>query len=174
MLALERPNKSVLENGTKSGLAIYFSTSDNLLKWNEPKFVMAGNSYYWDELIGSGPVPIKTRYGWLHIYHGVATHFASSNIYQAGFSFLDLNDSSHVLFRSKYNFLEPREDYECNGQVPNVVFPTGMIALEYDTDGFVLDDSDLFLYYGCADTSIGLAETNLRFFIEKMLIEQGV
>ncbi len=171
---LERPNKSILANGTKSGSAIYLSYSDDLLKWDNHKLVMQGNSHYWDELIGSGPVPIKTRYGWLHIYHGVATHFASSNIYQAGFSFLDLDDPAKVLFRSKYNFLEPREYYECVGQVPNVVFPTGLIALVYDEQGFVDDDSKLFLYYGCADTSIGLLQTNLRFFIERMLIEEDI
>lgn len=169
---LERPNKSTLANGTKTGSAIYLSSSEDLITWTNLKFVMAGNPHYWDELIGSGPVPIKTRYGWLHIYHGVATHFASANIYQAGFTFLDLKDPSQVLFRSKYNFLEPRESYECLGQVPNVVFPTGLIALQYDSDGFVNDDSDLLLYYGCADTSIGLVETNLRFFIEKMLVEK--
>jgi beta-1,4-mannooligosaccharide/beta-1,4-mannosyl-N-acetylglucosamine phosphorylase len=171
---LERPNKSRLANGTKTGSAIYLSTSDDLLTWTKSKFVMAGNPHYWDELIGSGPVPLKTRYGWLHIYHGVATHFASSNIYQAGFTFLDLADPTQVLFRSKYNFLEPRQSWECSGQVPNVVFPTGLIALDYDDDGFVNDDSDLLLYYGAADTSIGLIETNLRFFIEKMLTEQGI
>lgn len=171
---LERPNKSTLENGTKSGSEIYLSTSDDLIKWSNPKFVMSGHPHYWDELIGSGPVPIKTRYGWLHIYHGVATHFASANIYQAGFTFLDLEDPSKVLFRSKYNILEPRETYETIGQVPNVVFPTGLIASLYDHDGFVKDDSSLFLYYGAADTSIGLVETNLRFFIEKMLTEEGL
>ncbi len=169
---LERPNKSILENGTKTGSAIYLSYSDDLLKWDNQQLVMTGNPHYWDELIGSGPVPIKTRYGWLHIYHGVATHFASSNIYQAGFTFLDLDNPAKVIFRSKYNFLEPRENYECVGQVPNVVFPTGLIALDYDDQGFVNDDSDLFLYYGAADTSIGFVETNLRFFIEKMLIEE--
>ncbi len=171
---LERPNKSTLANGTKTGSAIYVSYSDDLLKWDNHELVMQGNPHYWDELIGSGPVPIKTRHGWLHIYHGVATHFASSNIYQAGFSFLALDNPARVLFRSKNNFLEPREYYECVGQVPNVVFPTGIIALEYDEKGYVQDDSDLYVYYGCADTSVGLLKTNMSYFIEKMLIEKGV
>ncbi|MFA7057270.1 MAG: family 20 glycosylhydrolase, partial [Candidatus Cloacimonadales bacterium] len=171
---LERPNLNTLANGTKTGSAIYLSTSKDLIKWSEPKFVMSGNPHYWDELIGSGPAPIKTKYGWLHIYHGVATHFASSNIYQAGFTFLDLQDPTKVLFRSKYNILEPRETFECVGQVPNVVFPTGLIATLYDHEGYVKDDSALLIYYGAADTSVGLVETSLRFFIEKMLTEQDV
>lgn len=171
---LERPNKNILANGTKTGSAIFLAYSDDLLNWDTHTFVMQGNPHFWDELIGSGPVPIKTRYGWLHIYHGVATHFASANIYQAGFTFLDLNNPAKVIFRSKYNFLEPREYYECVGQVANVVFPTGLIALEYDEDSFVKDDSDLLLYYGCADTSVGLLKTNMRYFIERMLKEKGI
>jgi len=39
--------------------------------------VMQGRAHYWDELIGSGPPPVKTREGWLHIYHGIARHFAA-------------------------------------------------------------------------------------------------
>ncbi len=171
---LERPNKSILANGTKTGSAIYLAYSDDLLAWDSHEIVMQGNPHYWDELIGSGPVPLKTRYGWLHIYHGVATHFSSSNIYQAGFSFLDIANPAKVIFRSKYNFLEPREYYECVGQVPNVVFPTGIIAHEYDEEGYVKDDSDLYVYYGCADTSVGLLKTNMSYFIEKMLTEKGV
>ena len=53
---------------------------------------MHGRPHYWDERIGSGPPPVKTRKGWLHIYHGVATHFGAANIYQAGVVLLDLRD----------------------------------------------------------------------------------
>ena len=52
--------------------------------WRRLGPVMGGRFHYWDEYIGSGPPPVKTRQGWLHIYHGVATHFGSANIYQAG------------------------------------------------------------------------------------------
>jgi len=61
----------------------------------------------------------------LHVYHGVATHFASASVYQAGVVLLDLDDPSRVLARSRNNVLEPRELYELVGQVPNVVFPSG-------------------------------------------------
>ena len=103
-------------------------------RFNEMETVplIEGRFHYWDEFIGSGPPPVKTRQGWLHIYHGVAGHFGSSNIYQAGVMLLDLNDPSKVLARSWCNILEPRELFELTGQVPNVVFPSGMIVKDFD------------------------------------------
>ncbi len=100
---------------------------------------------------------MKTRQGWLHVYHGVATLFASSNIYQAGAVVLDLADPTKVLGRSRNNILEPREPYEQIGQVPNVVFPTGLIVDRYDADGFAEPESGVKLYYGAADTVVALA-----------------
>ena len=126
---------------------------------------MNGRFHYWDENIGSGPPPVKTREGWLHIYHGVATHFASSNIYQAGVALHDLNDPSIVLHRSKYNILEPRELYELVGQVQNVVFPSGLIVEHYDDEGFALPKSIALVYYGAADTVVGLATTTIEELI---------
>jgi len=158
---LERPNRAVLESGVKSGSEIWLAESDDLVDWRLVGPVMSGRPYYWDELIGSGPPPIKTREGWLHIYHGVATHFAASNIYQAGVCLLDLDDPSRVLARGRNNILEPREPYELIGQVPNVVFPTGIIVEGHDDGGFARSGSAVRLYYGAADTCIGLAETTV-------------
>ena len=127
---------------------------------------MSGRPHYWDELIGSGPPPIKTREGWLHMYHGVATHFASANIYQAGVVLLDLDDPTSVISRSTDNILEPRELYEMVGQVPNVVFPSGIIVEEFDDEGFAKPGSLVRIYYGAADTCIGLATTTIGELIE--------
>ncbi len=165
-LRLDRPNKVQLEGGPSSGNTICLSESEDLLKWKTVKSVMSGRFHYWDENIGSGPTPIKTREGWLHIYHGVATHFASSNIYQAGVSLLDLNDPSIVLARGRYNILEPREMYELTGQVQNVVFPSGMVVEDYDDEGFALTDSKVLVYYGAADTVVGLAVSTVKELIE--------
>jgi len=165
-LRFDRPNKVQLEGGPSSGSAIYLSESEDLINWKEVKQVMGGRFHYWDENIGSGPTPIKTREGWLHIYHGIALHFASSNIYQAGVALHDLNDPSIVLHRGKYNILEPREIYELAGQVPNVVFPCGAVVEEYDAEGFALPDSQVKIYYGGADTVVGLATATIRELIE--------
>ena len=164
-LRFDRPNKVQLEGGPASGNTIFLSESDDLLKWKPKKAVMSGRFHYWDENIGSGPPPVKTKEGWLQVYHGVAMHFASSNIYQAGVSLHDLNDPSIVLARSKCNILEPRELFELVGQVSNVVFPSGMIVEEYDDNGFAKPESKVLIYYGAADTSVGLAVTTIKELI---------
>ena len=127
---------------------------------------MGGRFHYWDEFIGSGPPPVKTRRGWLHLYHGVATHFGSANIYQAGVSLLDLKDPTKVLGRSRGNILEPREPYELCGQVPNVVFPSGMVVEDYDAEGYALAASLVKVYYGAADTVVGLAVSTVGELLE--------
>ena len=157
---LDRPNKVALEDGPITGDTILLSKSDNLIEWQPVKSLMRGRLHYWDEMIGSGPPPVKTREGWLHIYHGIAMHYAP--IYQAGVILLDLKDPSIVKCRSGTNILEPREIYETVGQVPNVVFPCGMIVEEYDDEGFAKLDSQVFLYYGAADTSLCLAISNIE------------
>jgi beta-1,4-mannooligosaccharide/beta-1,4-mannosyl-N-acetylglucosamine phosphorylase len=155
-LRMDRPNKARLEGGPTTGSTIWLSESDDLLHWRFRAPVMSGRFHYWDEFIGSGPPPVKTRQGWLHVYHGVAGHFGSSNIYQAGVVLLDLQDPSKVIVRCRCNILEPRELYELTGQVPNVVFPSGMIVEQYDAEGFALPESPIKIYYGAADTVVGL------------------
>ncbi len=161
-LRLDRPNRQKHEGGPTSGSVIWLSESDDLLSWRPVKPVVEGRWHYWDELIGPGAPPVKTREGWLNVYHGVATHFAGVNIYQAGVFLLDLADPSKLVARGRQNILEPRELYELAGQVPNVVFPSGMIVEKYDAEGFALPDSRVFVYYGAADTVVGLAVTTIR------------
>ena len=79
---------------------------------------------------------------------------------------MDLKDPSRVIARGRYNILEPREPYELIGQVPNVCFPSGMIVEDYDRQGFAEGDSKVFIYYGAADTAVGLLMTTIRELVE--------
>lgn len=162
----ERPNNYRGSDGVKTGSSITCSQSDNMLEWKTIMPIFSGRPHYWDELIGSGPPPLKTRAGWLHIYHGVATHFGSANIYQAGISLHDLQRPYCILARGKYNILEPRELYELCGQVPNVVFPSAAIPLSRDEQGFVPLNSKVYVYYGAADTCVCLAITTIQELID--------
>ena len=87
--------------------------------------------------IGAGPPPIKTREGWVLIYHGVD----ENTVYRAGVALLDLKDPSKVNSRSIHPILDPEKEYERIGDVPNVVFPEGAVVI----------DDELFVYYGGAD-----------------------
>ena len=163
---LDRPNHPQGDNDPGSGEMIWLVSSRDFKRWIPHSPVLHGHPHYWDELIGSGPPPVKTRDGWLLVYHGVATHFSSANIYQAGAALLDLKDPSHIVGRTRYNILEPREMYELIGQVPNVVFPSGMIVWDTDDEGFALPDSRVSIYYGAADTSVCVAESSIAELID--------
>jgi len=124
--------------------SIWISYSDDLLDWSEPRLV-AQPEHSWEAAkIGTGPPPIRTDRGWLLIYHGVDDQC----VYRVGVMILDLDDVERVIARSERPVLEPQAYYERFGLViPNVVFPCGA----------VVRDGRVFLYYGCADTSIALA-----------------
>lgn len=113
----------------------------------------------WDSLkIGAGAQPIKTRYGWLLIYHGVDYNY----VYRLGVILVDLENPQKVIYRSPNPVLEPVEDYELGltgAWVPNVVFTCGAVAA---VDKEILEDDDeILVYYGAADTSIGMASATL-------------
>ncbi|MEN8151702.1 MAG: glycoside hydrolase family 130 protein [Planctomycetota bacterium] len=160
-LRLDRPNEVDLPGQPGSGHRIRLSESDDAATWKPVGPVMAGRWHYFDELIGAGPPPLRTDAGWLLVYHGIATHFASSNIYQAGVALLDLCDPTKVIARGIDNVLEPREPWELTGQVPNVVFPTGLVAMEGEGR-----ETRVLLYYGAADTVVGVAESTIGALID--------
>jgi predicted GH43/DUF377 family glycosyl hydrolase len=62
--------------------------------------------------------------------------------------------------------LEPREIWELAGQVPNVTFPSGMIVEDYDSEGFAMEKSEVKIYYGAADSSVGLLITSISELIQ--------
>lgn len=163
---LSRPNEHTGFDGVKRGSRIFAYSSADLRSWREEGLIMEGRFHYWDELIGSGPPPFRTTYGWMHIYHGVATHFGGCGIYQAGVCILDSNNPSKLIARGDLNVLEPREIFETTGQVPNVVFPTAYIPVRSQPDGSLGLEDPLFIYYGAADTCIGLAITSPGELIE--------
>ncbi|MFZ0511275.1 MAG: hypothetical protein WAM14_06690 [Candidatus Nitrosopolaris sp.] len=112
----------------------------------------------WEELkIGSGPPPIKTKHGWLLIYHGVGKDL----VYRAGAALLDLNNPVKVIARTKEPVLQPEEPYERIGDVNNVVFPTGACVI----------DDKLHVYYGGADKVCCLAVVELDALLKYILNE---
>ena len=161
-LRLERPNTARLDGGPSTGDTITLSESDDLIDWTLRGEVMGGRPRSWDEWIGPGTTPLKTREGWLLLYHGVATHFQGNSIYQTGAVLLDLLDPTRVVARTRRNVFEPRAPYELSGQVPNVVFPTGWICDDIDGEGFAASDAGLKIYYGAADTVVALAVCTVR------------
>lgn len=111
----------------------------------------------WDSAkVGITAPPIRTKYGWLLLYHGVSK---SHNTYRVGALLLDLKDPAIVLARSSDPIFSPEEDYEKNGIVPNVVFPCGMVER----------GGKLFIYYGGADKVIGVATIKLSVLLSALV-----
>jgi len=109
-----------------------------------------GAGMAWDGFkIGGGSQPIRTKYGWLLIYHAVDRSF----IYRLGVLLVALDDPGQLLYRSPNPVLEPEESYELGEEgryVPNVVFSCGAVP---QVDKEMLDDDDeVLVYYGAADT----------------------
>ena len=107
---------------------------------------------YWYESrnVGGGSPPIKTKDGWLIIYHAVEDT-PLGKIYHAAAALLDLANPAKVLGRLKEPLFSPRISWEKRGIVNNVVFPTGAIV----------KNDRLYIYYGAADTCIGAKSIEL-------------
>jgi predicted GH43/DUF377 family glycosyl hydrolase len=125
---------------------IWLADSDDLIHWDNHQLVMKAlpDSDWENEKIGIGGPPIKTEHGWLLIYHGVS----KDHRYSLGIALLDLDDPTRVIARKAEPLLAPELKWEINGYVPNVVFSCGQVVI----------DAELFVYYGGADTAIGVAK----------------
>ena len=127
---------------------IFLSHSPDMVYWGKHRHVMSSGKNWESTKIGAGPIPIETPEGWLMIYHGVLTS-CNGFVYSFGAALLDLDEPWKVIARTRPYLLNPRELYECVGDVPNVCFPCA--ALHDEPTGRVA------IYYGCADTVTGLA-----------------
>jgi len=104
--------------------------------------------------IGAGPSPLRVPEGWLLLHHGVSGatprgfELAYGSRYSAGAILLDADDPSKVITRSSEALLAPETAEELSGTLGNVVFPTAIENI----------DGRHFVFYGMADSSIGVAE----------------
>ncbi len=101
----------------------------------------------WDNLkIGLNGPPEKTQDGWLLLYHGVSREDVK---YRMGAALLDLNNPSKVIARLHNPILEPLTWYENEGYRAGTVFSNGQ----------VIKDGILYIYYGGADKYTAVATT---------------
>ena len=113
--------------------------------------------------IGPGAPPIRTRYGWLNIFHGVRSTMAG-NPYTLGVAFHDLEDPTNpskvrisakpILMPSASDCLVGETDYV---HVPNVVFSCGALTGQDDT---------VAIYYGGNDTVMNVGLANIQILNE--------
>jgi len=135
-------------------LDMWLSLSPDLKNWTSHRRLLRARrgEIPWEyNKIGLGAPPFKTDKGWLMVYHGVDR----KSVYRIGLVLLDYKDPSLVLKRTEEPILEPEADWEISGDVNNVVFTCGAVLL----------GTQLWVYYGGADTRLGLAKGDVKSFL---------
>jgi len=143
--------------------AIHLATSPDLIHWTPvedangtPIEVLKPRAGHFDSgFPETGPPPVLTSHGIVVLYNGKNsttegdTNLAA-NTYAAGEALFDANDPSHLLKRTEAPVLQPLLPFEKAGQ-----YAAGTTFAE----GLVYFRSHWFLYYGCADSLVGVVQT---------------
>lgn len=138
------------------------ATSDDLINWtpvlndqNELLGLIYPREGYFDSaLTECGPPAIITDEGILLLYNGKNQTDErrdprfNAGTYSAGQVLFDINDPYKVIARLDVPFFQPTADFEKSGQ-----YVDGTVFLE----GLVFFQGKWFLYYGCADSKVGVA-----------------
>ncbi|WFB35977.1 glycoside hydrolase family 130 protein [Kiritimatiellota bacterium B12222] len=157
---LERPFP-IYGRGKPEAFEIWSSKSKDLRYWGDTRLVLGSEEVpYSNCKIGPAAPPIKTDKGWLCTIHAVekveeelsAWHPKWYKMYHGGLILLDLEDPTKVIGMAKAPLIKPELDHEVHGFRGSVIFPCGMV-LE--------DDNEVKIYYGSADTCVGLVTASL-------------
>jgi len=164
-IRLERPFSLYMNSSER--FDIWLSESHDLRYWGDSRLVLKSESVpYCNNRIGAGAPPIKTKHGWLAIFHAVSRYAETiyngwegtwNKEYVAGVMLLDLENPSKVKALADRPLITPEASYELHGFRGNVVFPGGCVLEE---------DGEVKIYYGAADTVEALITTNLDDLIE--------
>lgn len=151
---LDRPHSEI------SKWSIWISYSPDLVHWGNSKVIIKPETYHWDEMkVGPGATPIETERGWLNIFHGVFPTMSGS-VYRLGVALHDLNDPAKILGVADKWILQPEDEWEVSGYVPNVVFTCGAIPE---------DDGTVKIYWGGADSVMCVGSANIEELVDLCL-----
>lgn len=140
---------------------IHLATSQNLIDWEpmedspgHPKVVLARRKSFFDSKFPEvGPPPVLTPRGIVVIYNGknADTDRDTSlppETYSAGEALFSETDPTRLLGRLDQPVLKPELPFERSGQyVAGTTFAEGLVYFK----------QKWFLYYGCADSLVGVA-----------------
>ncbi|MEY4930623.1 MAG: hypothetical protein RI909_1347, partial [Bacteroidota bacterium] len=143
---------------------LFMATSEDLIHWQpvlengKLKSVLKPRPGYFDSrLVESGPYALLTDRGILLLYNGMNLDTGgdpeiAKSAYCSGQALFDANDPTKLINRLEKNFLRPDQTYEIQGQVNQVCFIEGMVPYK----------NKWFLYYGTADSKIGVATLSMK------------
>lgn len=158
-----RPQHGFIEAGKGGGIGFGLSACIEHSKIEE-ETVIDHRTYHtvFELKNGLGPAPIKTKYGWLHLAHGVRNTAAGMR-YVLYMFMTALDDVTKVLYKPGGYFMAP-EGEERVGDVSNVLFSNGWIA---DEDGKV------FIYYASSDTRLHVATSTIDKLLDYVMNTPG-
>lgn len=159
--ALHRPATDWVDSDHRPKLpSIWFAYLDGLGEgMSGHKLVMESREEWESYKVGAGAPPVWTERGWLLIYHGVD----KGRVYRAGAALLDLEEPWKVIARTTEPILEPEEEYERIGDMPNVVFPEGALVI----------GEELLVFYGGADKVCCVASVPLNKLLDNLLAQRN-
>ena len=142
---------------------IHIATSSDLIRWTPvedsqgvPVEVLRKRPGHFDSGFPEvGPPPVLTSAGIVMIYNGKndATHgdpALGANAYAAGEALFSAKDPARLLTRSEKPVLKPEQPFEKTGQyIAGTTFAEGLVQFE----------GRWLLYYGCADSAVGVVTT---------------
>ncbi len=159
---------------------IWSASSDNLINWRPSSVpvLSARRGFFDSAYVEMGPPPIRTKNGWLALYHGI-DQFSERRTYCLGAALLSFDNPLKVIWRCQKPILEPTETYETVGLID--LLPGGYKVLQTMSDsdinalaeknllpkavfccGAIREDDIIRLYYGAADTRICMATIDLQ------------
>jgi predicted GH43/DUF377 family glycosyl hydrolase len=108
------------------------------------------------ELVEAGPPAVLTKKGIVLLYNGKNAAIGGdpdikAGAYTAGQVLVDAKDPTRAIDRSEECFFRPEEAFETSGQ-----YPDGTVFIQ----GLVHFKGKWLLYYGAADSAIGVALSN--------------
>jgi 4-O-beta-D-mannosyl-D-glucose phosphorylase len=154
-----RPQDSFIEAGKGGGIGFGLSASiENAVI--EKEAIIDAKVYHtvYELKNGLGPAPIKTKFGWLHLAHGVRNTAAGLR-YVLYVFMTDLKDLTKIIYKPAGYFIAPEGD-ERIGDVSNVVFSNGWILNE---------DGTIYIYYASSDTRVHVAVSSLDRMIDYVI-----
>ena len=151
-----RPQDGFIDTGKGGGIG--FGLSETIENAEVKKEIIVDPKTYhtiYELKNGQGPVPIKTKEGWLHLAHGVRNTAAGLR-YTLYVFMTDLEKPWVVTYKPHGHFIAPLKE-ERVGDVSNVTFSNGWIAD---------DDGTIFIYYASSDTRMHVATTSIDKMID--------
>lgn len=140
---------------------VFAATSEDLVNWTPivnidgslKRLFSPRDGYFDSQLTECGPPAIYIPKGIVLLYNG-KNHSGKGdkrytpNVYAAGQALFDANDPTHLISRLDEPFFRPMDSFEKSGQyVDGTVFIEGMVYFK----------GKWYLYYGCADSKVGVA-----------------